>query len=274
MNVSTTSLEPRFSLVFVNFHSGKYLAKALESLFLWESPLYFEVIVVNNDEKEAKLLQSLQSFFPFRLIESGENLGYGGGINRGSDEAKGNIYGFLNPDTLWQESTLLPVEKCFLEEERLGVLGLSLRNKDGSQEAWSSGRDMSLFRLIGSNFFPSLFRFPDRRGALPSGSVRVDWVSGGALFVRKEIFKELHGFDERFFLYFEDVDFCRRVRERGFRIALCQSPRLLHFGGRSQTSPSLQKRAFYASQETYFKKYFSPLEYGTLRLLRFLRYGF
>lgn len=274
MNVSTITAEPRFSLIFVNFHSGKYLLKALESLFLWENSLSCEIIVVNNDEKETKLLKSMQTFFPFRLVESGENLGYGGGINQGAALAKGEIYGFLNPDILWQEPSLLSIQERFLKEEDLGVLGLGLRGKDGSKEVWSNGRELNLLRLLGNNLFPFLFRSSERDTFSKQETLPVDWVSGGAFFVRKEVFQALRGFDERFFLYFEDVDFCRRVREKGFRVALCQRLRLVHLGGKSQVSFSEQKRAFYTSQETYFKKYFSGWEYGALRLLRFLRYGF
>lgn len=243
--------KPAISLIFVNYRSVRYLAKALESLFSFErDQRLFEVIVVNNDASESKDLAILKQSFPFLLLESEDNIGFGSGNNRGAAVAQGDILGFINPDVLWTGTYLCPIEQFFSREKRIGVLGLTLLTEDKHPEAWSVGMAPSIFRLVQNNLFPLKQAFWKKAGlSFP------DWVSGGALFIRTEIFSEIGGFDERFFLYFEDVDLCSAVRKRGLAVACDPAFSLIHLGGKSKHSKTLQKQHFYASQQKYFDKH-------------------
>jgi hypothetical protein len=242
--------KPVISLIFVNYRSVRYLAKALESLFSFERDRdLFEVIVVNNDTSESKDLAILRQSFPFLLLESGSNTGFGSGNNRGAGSARGNILGFINPDVLWTGTYLRSIQHLFFQEKKIGVLGMALLTEDNHPEVWSVGMAPSIFRLVQNNLFPSSQAFWKKAGlSFP------DWVSGGALFIRTEIFSEIGGFDERFFLYFEDVDLCSAVRKRGFSVAYNPTFSLIHLGGKSKHSQALQKQHFYASQRKYFDK--------------------
>lgn len=244
------SANPHISLIFVNYRSARYLAGALESLFSFERETdLFEVIVVNNDVSEGERLQELKQSLPFLLIESGENSGFGSGNNRGVSLARGKILAFINPDVLWTGAHLHKIARFFDEEEKIGVLGMALLGEDKRPEAWSAGREPSLATLFRNNISPARQALREKEGlSFP------DWVSGGGLFVRAGLFSAIGGFDERFFLYFEDVDLCTEVRQRGFLVAHHSSFPLIHLGGRSQHSERLQKKRFYASQRKYFGK--------------------
>lgn len=258
---------PEFSLIFVNYRSARYLSMALRSLFASEIGSSFEVIVVNNDSQEERILTSLQRFFPFRLIQSGDNSGFGAGNNLGARVARGGIIGFVNPDTFWEDGKLEDIKKLFLEDFGMGVLGLRLVDENGDHEAWSAGSLPTLSRIVLNNI-PLVETF--RR---VSEGAAVEWVSGGALFVRRELFRELGGFDDRFFLYFEDADLCARAREAGYAVRLDPEIFLKHYGGKSHRSKKRQKNDFFRSQDLYFQKHRPVWEYFSLRFLRFLRYG-
>jgi len=242
------------------------LENALKSLFSFEKKRdLFEVIVVNNDAREKKALQNLQKKFLFLLKTNSTNNGFGSANNRGVKEAKGDIIGFINPDTLWKKECLSDIEKIFSQRKDNGVLGMMLINEEGQEEIWGCGYAPTLLRLFWNNIFPSIQKKWEKRDmSFP------DWVSGCGLFIRKDLFLSLNGFDEQFFLYFEDVDLCQRVREKGFLVARMQEIPLIHLGGQSAPSKKSQKNQFYLSQKKYYKKHRPMWENKILSILHFL----
>jgi hypothetical protein len=257
---------PPISIVIVNYRSAARLARLLASLPAQDGR--YSVIVANNDPSESRVLQELGKTFPFLLIETGANRGFAAGANAGALAASGDIIGFINPDTLWSDVSFETIRSLFETNPTTGIIGLSLTEQDGTPEAYSFGHDPSLIELIRNN---TLRNHPS---AQPEKKlVATDWVSGGALFIRKDLFQKLGGFDERFFLYFEDADLCRRARLEGAAVRLASHLPIIHIGGQSQESKALQKGYFYTSQSAYFRKHRPRVEYYALRLLRFLRYG-
>lgn len=250
------------SLIFVNYHSSWQTSLALESLFSFEKSDLFQVIVVNNDPKERLVMEELQRLYPFTLVQNEENLGFGKAANQGARLAEGHLLGFINPDTLWQRKSLSEIEAYFRENTSVGILGMTLLDKNDSKEMWSSGSFPTIFELIKNNVVPSLAH---QKNSI--GNTKPDWVSGGGLFIRKNLFTELSGFDEEFFLYFEDVDLCFRTREKKFTVAREDRYALAHSGGKSQVSKQKQKTHFYRSQEKYFEKHRPFYESMFLRFL-------
>ncbi|NCQ06301.1 MAG: glycosyltransferase family 2 protein [Candidatus Moranbacteria bacterium] len=252
--------DPKVSLIFVNYQSAFYLKKALKSLFYLETnKTVFEVIIVNNDPSEKEMMLCLAEEFPCLIVTNDENNGFGAGNNKGASLAKGHILGFINPDTLWQKQCLEDVIRFFEKDKTVGILGMTMYTEKNEEEAFSFGIAPTLFSLLRNNMF----------GSIKEKNV-IDFVSGGALFIPKDIFDQVKGFDEDFFLYFEDVDLCQRVRKLNMSITRKKDFPILHLGGKSQNKKAQQKKEFYISQQKYFQKHRPTWESKTLRFLHFL----
>lgn len=265
--IFTMAPSPYISLIFVNYQSAWPISLALKSLFSMEPERsLFEVIVINNDAAESRTLQRMAQLLPFRLIENDTNQGFGQGVNKAAVSASGTVIGLLNPDILWQEPSLSRLRDFFLKQETPAILGFRLLDEDGNEEAWSAGKAPRLASLfwdnIFQNFLPKKF----------SHDEPLDWVSGCGLFLPKSTFLDIGGFDERFFLYFEDVDLCVRAKKHGAIIV--RDPRfvLVHSGGKSFATRSSQKKNYFLSQKSFFKKHRPSFEFLVISFLhRFLR---
>lgn len=247
---------PQITLVFVNYQSIWHLSFAVKKLFSFEGRnTSFEVIVVNNDKKERIACEELAKRLPVKVFHSSQNRGFAFGANYGAQKARGHIIGFLNPDTAWQKEQLGEIGALFIDHKVRKIVGLALLDEKGKQERFSYGKAPTLLRLLKNNLLPffSANHFPP------------EWVSGGALFILKDTFFDLNGFDERFFLYFEDVDLCIRAKKQGGYLDLYSQGIVSHRGGKSFSSRRAQKDFFYRSQEQYFQKHRPFFEYQFVR---------
>ncbi len=247
---------PTISLIFVNYRSLWALTRALESLVIQEkeAPSY-EVIVVNNDEREAHALTALAKQFSFRLLQAPKNEGFGAGVNRGVAQAEGIVMGILNPDTRFREPLLGRIHSLLTESPQ-AVYAPTLVRSSGEREADSFGLAPTLSRIFGHHL-----------GLSEKEIESPEWMSGAALFLTKERFVSLHGFDPEYFLYFEDVDFCLRAKAAGS--SLIRLPEtLVHLGGQSFPSRRAQKSYYYRAQRRYFETYRPQLETQCLRWLQ------
>jgi len=260
-----TSESPELSIVFVNYRSVLSLEKALFSIRNSDIRAdRMESIVANNDVSEVEQVRKLSGRFSFEMITLPENRGFGGAANVATTKAKGKIIGFLNPDAELIGGSLETLLAFFRTRPEVGIVGGRLVSKSGSPEKWSVGKSITLFRLIRNKSV--IFRV---REYWESGhSVAVGWVSGGALFIRRNLFKELNGFDERFFLYFEDMDLCIRAGRSGFRVVSYPFLVFQHEGGASRDSDSSRKQAYYESQDRFFMKHRPCWEGALVRFFR------
>ncbi len=255
---------PIISLIFVNYRSAFELSLALKSLFSFEQgKISFEVIVVNNDSSEQKVLEALQKSFSFQLYHTPSNAGFGVASNMGAKKARGRLLGFLNPDILWKKTMLADIERYFQEKSDAVVLGATLVGAEGERDRLSSGKAPCLIGLIKKNLFPFF------GGATHTDAL--DWVSGGALFVAKRVFQSIGGFDEKFFLYFEDVDFCVRAKKTGSLVVSRPDFFVFHHGGKSFASRMVQKKQFFVSQKQYYKKHRPFWETGVVSFFQSAR---
>ena len=256
---STLPKKPEISLVFVNYRSAAYLEDALKSLFLHEKGSFFEVVIVNNDGEESEALEKLKQLRQdIVIIESGENVGFGRAVNVAVQLAQGEYIGLLNPDTIWTKRQLNEILVEIRKEN--AIIGLSLLDSVGRRERYNFGSKVSFWRLL-LNHLP-------KKQDLVHGKRLVDWVSGGALFLSRSLFQELGGFDEKYFLYYEDVDLCERARRRGIQSYVYGDFSLVHYRGKSQESIGKQKAAYYQSQMYYFQKMRPVYEQWLLRISR------
>lgn len=262
MTQEKSASNQKYSFIFVNYRSVERLARALGSLSLLPERDEIECIVVNNDPKETEKSKDLCRKYGAIYVQTERNIGFGAASNRGAAKASGEILGFLNPDTEWKSGAIAEIGDAL--RNGIGVVGVELITPDGQPEEWSFGQDPSLFGL----FCDNLLGWRNKKGRKQEGMDVVDWVSGAALFLDRSFFELIGGFDERFFLYFEDADLCRRVRIAGRAIVRLTSIRLAHSGGASHTSRRGQKRAYFRSRDLYFSKYESRWKVLVLRVLQ------
>ena len=254
----------KISIIIVNYQSRVYLEKCLNSVFL-KINTPFELIVVNNGLEDE--LRGLNNSFPaIKVIQNFENNGFGGANNLGAKEAQGELLFFLNPDTeiISEEISLVVAE--FDKNPNLGILGSKIMTPEGAVQRWTVGARINLLSVLKNN----LKIITDKQYWQSLEKKSVFWVAGTALFIRRELFLRIGGFDSQFFMYFEDVDLCNRVQLSGKTVLYFPSFSVLHHGGKSFSGKEWQKKQYYKAQDQYFRKNLGFFQASCLSVLRFL----
>ncbi|MFA5993513.1 MAG: glycosyltransferase family 2 protein [Parcubacteria group bacterium] len=261
MSISKTpiSSDARFSIIIVNYKSQQYLAKCIASIQSAFKGVEIEIIIVNNDREE-KLIELENDYPSIKIIHTQKNIGFGRAHNLGAAEAKGRYLLLINPDT---EVIFAEPESIFekmRKQPELGIIGLKIVNEKHERQPWTVGfREVDLYDLIQNNL--NLLKRVNKKQS-------VFWVSGAAFIIEKVLFNQLGGFDENFFMYFEDVDLCKRARGAGRKIESSDAVVVRHVEGGSWKDKTKQKHFFYASQDYYFKKHFKGWTPWVVRTLR------
>ncbi len=264
MMTSKKSKFKKLSIVIVNYQSRHHLEKCLFSvrkkIF---TKIKSEVILINNDSRE-NLEEFVKNFPGLKLVENWENKGLSASWNLGRKFSEGEIICFLNPDTEILSENIEKLLQEFEKNNELGILGPRLIDKNGQTQSWSAGRRVSLMDVILNN----LGFLRSRKIWKSSQKREVDWVSGAAFFIRKSWFDLLGGFDENFFLYFEDVDFCQRMADNRKKIIYFPCFEVGHWCGGSHSNAKKQKENYYQSQDYFFQKHRGTFESRVLKILR------
>ena len=233
----------KFSVIIVNYHSWPLTLACVASLRATGRE-DVEILVVDND---ADVVPDLPD--DVSLVRSGENLGLTKAWNRAIPKTAGDLVVLLNPDTVVGED-------FFEVEPSAGVAGPRILDADGELQLSARKEISFLSALLGrTSILTRLFpKSPLVRNQFPalgghSRPTQVDWVSGACMVVRRETLEAISPLDERFFLYFEDTDLCRRARETGWRVFYLPDVEVLHqTGGSSRSKPRaiwlLHKSAF------------------------------
>jgi GT2 family glycosyltransferase len=233
---------PAVSVVIVNFCQWRNTARLVGQLRRSVSVRTgaADVVVVDNHSPSHPVVRKLEKTHGVTVRRFSRNLGFARAVNRGVTEPGGGRRSrtaappsdwvlLLNPDVTVEDGFLddvvTAVEKLAAAEPTAGVVGFRLLNRDGSAQA-SSGPLPTLWRTIAGLFLPRSRRKCTHR---PEPTRQpVDWVTGGCLLVRRDCFQQLGGLDESFFLYYEDVDFCRRAAAAGWSVWFDPSLEVTH----------------------------------------------
>jgi GT2 family glycosyltransferase len=227
----------KFSAVIVNYDSWPHTLRCVESL-LETGREDLEVLVVDNEGGPTPELPR-----EVVLIRNSTNEGFARACNQGIEASGGDCVVLVNPDALIERDFFNLLEEFFGTEPKAGMAGPRIIDAYGRLQL-SARRDVGLVSgLLGrTSFLTRLFpesamvrrMFP--AADVPYGPREVDWVSGACLAARRGVLKEIGGFDERFFMYFEDADLCRRSREAGRAVYYLPQIEILHLTGASSRS--------------------------------------
>jgi GT2 family glycosyltransferase len=257
------------SVIIVNYKSYACLRNCLASLELALAQITAEIIVVDNDCELANLVP-LQQQFPLVIwLMNENNEGFSRANNQALVYAQGNNLLFINPDTLVNAGTFEVLLSYLQHNPRVGALGVQMVNKAGlflaeSKRSFPTTR-ATFFKMIGlARMFPQSAYF----NAYALGQLSkeknhvVDVLAGAFMMVARNALIKIDGFDERFFMYAEDIDFCYRIQQAGFEIHYLGTQSITHFKGSSTNKHTKEYRKyFYGSMELFVKKY-SPAKYG------------
>lgn len=253
------------SIIIVNYNTKDLISNCLKSIFEQTVEVKFEIIVVDNASIDGSQ-QLLKNNFPnILLIESPENLGFGKANNLGAKHAKGKYLFLLNSDTELIENSIKFLIEYFEQEKeiKLGAVGCKLVNKNLDPQA-SFGNFPSIYQELFEyglrKIFNSYYNKKLSIGILgEENCIRaVDYLSGADILIQKKIFDSINGFDEDFFLYYEETEMCFRLKKRGYEIIWNPLTKIIHIEGASSKNNNfnnyLKLRQYYKSKFLYYKK--------------------
>lgn len=250
-----------FSIIIVNYNTEKLTRNCLDSVFLNCDKTDFEIIVVDNDSSDGSA-RMLESEFGDRIkiIKNKINQGFGPANNQGAQIAQGEYLFFLNSDTFVKNNILKPLKDVLDSDNKIGIISPKLISEDGQEQERAYGEFPNLLSVILEKF--------EKPPIIKKDLFETDWVSGAALITRKDIFEKIGGFDEDFFMYFEDIDLCKRVKDAGFKIAVYPGVSVTHLCGQSIKKSSERKKYYYKSQDYFYKKHYSLLQMYLMKVIR------
>jgi GT2 family glycosyltransferase len=242
-----TRVRCALSVLVVTYNSRRLIGALLSQLQPQLLALDAEVLVIDNASHDGTADEVLTCYPWARLVRSEHNLGFAAGNNLGALHARGDMLLLLNPDALPEPDAIVEGLRLMHAHPEVGMAGGRLLDPGGATQP-------------SARMFPTLFqefavlsglaaRFPrsrlwgrfDRTWADPDAAAIVDWVPGAFAFIRARTFTQLSGFDERFFLYYEEVDLCRRLQAAGLQIQYWPQLRVQHIGGESAKTVQGQK---------------------------------
>ena len=214
------------SIVIVSFNTKKILKNCLNSIFQNKFKGELEVIVIDNNSLDGSSLMVKEEFKEVILVKNKENVGFAKAVNQGIKKSKGNFVLFLNSDIIVKENSLNLLFDFAKDKDDLGVLGGRLLNKEGSIQG-SCYHLPTLWRTIINS--ESLLKYAPKE-EIP---IEVEVAIGAVFLIPREIIKKVGLLDERYFIYFEDLDYCRRIKKAGFKAFYLPKAEFIHFHGAS-----------------------------------------
>jgi len=227
----------QLSIIILNYKTKNLLKQCLKNIVNLNLPVQYEIIVVDNNSQDGCEEMMRKNFPIFKFIQAGENRGMGAGNNVGIHIAQGKNVLILNPDVALLEGSIENLIDFIESDARIGCVAPKLLypNKNYQQSRYRFPKFLFLPILIRTG----LGRFGKKildeyfmRTFSIDEAHKIDWARGSALLFRKDILDKIGGFDEGFFMYMEDVDWCRRFWENGFKVVYYPEAQMLHYHGK------------------------------------------
>jgi GT2 family glycosyltransferase len=262
------------SIIIVNYKSWNDLKECLQSIVSITSDRFtMETIVIDNQSNDGRIEEFGNLFPSISFIENTGNNGFANGCNTGAAIAKGNYLFFLNPDTIISENAIYELWLNASNYKDVGIFCCTQINETNKKYneirffpslTTLFGPFRALFKLINNQTIKANYH-PDKPIVYP------DWATGAVIFLSRDWFDKVRGWTEKYWLYFEDVDLCKKVQNHGGKIGLIRSSFIIHkHGGASRINiktKALTKTEVLISQHVYFNEHTSGFEKFIIQLL-------
>lgn len=257
------------SVVVVSWNTREYLARCLAAIPVAAPSLAVETIVVDNGSSDGTQAMLAERFSQVCLVQNAENVGFGRGSNIGARASRGRALLFLNSDCELAPSALATMLAALEADPALGGVACRLLNPDGTLQPSVHEAFPSPWGVVGELFFRSSLRYVVYRSPVLNRALLwptrrrhrrahdVAWAGAACMLVPREAFEAVGGFDEGFLMYCEDIDLCKRLRDRGYRLRYLPEASAVHHWGRStEQRPAAMVLEAYRSRIRYFEKHF------------------
>ena len=265
------------SIVIVNYKSWRVLAECLNSFNQYTPKLNYEIIVVDNDSQDGELEPFSQKYPQITFIKNTGNNGFAHGCNLGADNARGEFLLFLNPDTVLTNSTAINSMFEFAKNNsNVGITSCRRINPKGKPEREMAFANpwliiswiRALYKLINKSEIQK--KFPENEAVW-----HPDWVAGSVILIQTRFFNKVGRWgQENFWMYYEDVDLCRKVNAQNKEIALLRDVELKHaHGGSSRRNPkttAITKSEVVTSSHVYIQLHTQGLNRSLLHFAIFI----
>ncbi len=255
------------SIIIVNYNSYQLILKAIESIYAFTEGLTFEIIVVDNNSPQRDIEQLQDHYKEVHYISNVQNKGFGSGNNVGAKYAKGKYLFLLNPDTLLLNNAIGRFFSFCEKKPQVGIVGGNLYdlNRKPAFSCWSF-----LPGLLAEIDFLCHHQLGKLLGRVGSFNYtdhpqKVGYISGADLFIARNTYLQAGGFDEDFFMYYEETELTYRVKQLGYEVYILPDASIIHLEGQSESDYEKIGFRMRQSEKLYYRKtkqqYLIPLSY-------------
>jgi GT2 family glycosyltransferase len=257
---------PVVTLVVVNYNARDYLVRMLSSAISSAGDVPLEIVVVDNGSTDGSAEAAALYFPDARVVISQENKGFAWGNNRGASLAGGKLLLFANNDVVFVDRCIQEMASFLSRHPEVAAVGPKVINPDGTLQF--SGKRVpdvatgvmvatGLHRWLGwRRLWEAYYLLPDDYDDVQE----VDHLTGCCLMVRREVWERVGGFDEDYFMYFEDIDWCLRARRSGERLVYLPSASLVHYKSVSSNKRTLATiRDYHRSARRFYDRHYAPI---------------
>ena len=254
-----------FSIIIINYNLSNEVKNCINSLISIFSKSTFEIILVDNHSEDKSIINianhfSNQSNLNFTFYQTEENLGFGNACNLAAKVAKAPILFFLNPDTIISTDIFENVNHQFNLDRKIGIIGLNVSESKifDFSAGYFPNPILESFNIISLGRIIEALFMKIRAQLNKEKNLRVQWVMGAALFIRKELFELVDAFDSQYFLYFEEMDLCKKVIQKEWDVRYLSNLKVKHIG-----SVSTKKNYYFFTKMFYKGKLLFLRKHGT-----------
>jgi len=259
----------KITVLIINYNSNKQTIKLLKSLKLISNYINEILIIDNCSNENLKISQ----FNKISLIKNKQNKGFSKAVNQGIKIAKNDIILLLNPDTYLENDSIISSLKLLISNKKIAAIGGKIKNINNNYVPSANSK---------ADFFTAIFEFTNLKKIFPNNSfsnkfwikttqkkpIEVESVCGAYIIFRKKINNKLNLFNEKYFMYLEDIDFGNKINSLGYKVIYDPNSEITHIGGSSNNSKyKTILKYWYKSRKIYFKDNLSPLEFFVINTL-------